>query len=264
MIRLKQSEFKKFKELIYDIAGIFMKPEKIVLVENRLAKRIRAFQLKNYGEYYNLVQADNKELEIMINLLTTNETSFFRENKHFDFLKQSVLPNTGTELKIWSAACSTGAEGYSLAMTADQFFEHKYCNWDILLSDINAQVVDTSMTGVYPIKLSKTIPLPFLKKYCLKGVGQNEGNFMINDYLKSKIKYMKVNLNQHLPTNIPLFDIIFLRNILIYFDNEKKKQIVENVISKLKPGGYLFIGHSETLNKITDSVSLVEPTVYRK
>lgn len=264
MIRLKTSEFKKFKELIYKIAGIHMKPEKIVLIENRLAKKVREFELKSYSEYYEMVLKDKDELQVMVNLLTTNETSFFRENKHFEFLKNRILPEIKSELKIWSAASSTGAEGYSIAMVVDDYFSNRYCKWEILLSDINEEVVKTSMTGIYPMKYTGNIPSKFLKKYCLKGVGKKEGCFLINDYLKSKLKYMTVNLNRQLPSNIGLFDVIFLRNILIYFDNDKKKQIVDNVVSRLKDGGYLFIGHSETLNKITDSVKMIVPTVYKK
>jgi chemotaxis protein methyltransferase CheR len=264
MVRLKKKEFENIKDLIYNIAGIYMKPEKIVLVENRLAKKIRKYNLSSYKEYYDIVTKDKKELQEMINHLTTNETSFFRESKHFELLRETILPKIGSTIKVWSAACSTGAEGYSIAMTIDDFFSKKHGKWDILLSDINEEVIEDARIGLYPLKYMHTIPNDYLSKYCLRGTGKYDHEFLIKDYLKSKLKFMKINLNNALPDNIEQMDIIFLRNILIYFDNEKKKHIVENVISKLKKGGYLFIGHSETLNKITDVVQVVEPTVYQK
>ncbi len=232
------------------------------LVENRLAKRIRFYELMSYKEYYEIAMKDAKELQVMVNLLTTNETSFFREMRHFDFLKEKILPNiTSSNFRVWSAACSNGAEGYSTAMILDEYFSKRFTPWEILLSDINEPVVEKARLGVYPMRFANNIPQKYLKKYCLKGVKTQEGSFLIKEQLKANLNYTNINLNKEL-NDIGKFDLIFLRNILIYFDNDKKKEIVETVASKLKKGGYLFIGHSETLNKITNILKLVQPTVY--
>ncbi len=265
MIKIKTAEFNKIKNTIYDIAGIQLKPEKISLVENRLAKRIRLFHLKSYNEYYEMAMNDAKELQVMVNLLTTNETSFFREMRHFDFLKEKILPQVNTSnFRVWSAACSNGAEGYSIAMVLDEYFSKQFTPWEILLSDINEPVVEKARLGVYPMRFADNIAQKYLKKYCLKGVNAQEGSFLIKEQLKTNMSYTNINLNTELSSDIGEFDVIFLRNILIYFDNDKKREIVENVVTRLKKGGYLFIGHSETLNKITDILKLVQPTVYIK
>lgn len=263
-VKLKDNEFRKFSSLMYDLAGINLSDKKKGLVENRLAKRIRYFDLKSYTEYFNMVLEDKLELQIMVNLLTTNETHFFRQRGHFEFLNEVIFPKANKNLSIWSAASSNGAEGYSIAMLLDNYTKKNVLSWNVLLSDINEDELSLARNGVYPFKYTKDIPKGFLKNYCLKGVDSESEKFIIKDKLKNNLSFMKINLNNILPTNIGLFDVIFLRNILIYFDNEKKKHIVENVLQKLKKGGYLFIGHSETLNNITTMVKSVQPTIYEK
>ncbi|MBN1969043.1 MAG: protein-glutamate O-methyltransferase CheR [Candidatus Delongbacteria bacterium] len=263
-IRIKDKEFVKISSFMRELIGINLKPEKKVLVENRLAKRIRFYELNSYSEYFDIVMSNKVELQEMINLLTTNETNFFRQINHYDFLEEEIVPKIGNEIKVWSAAASNGAEGYSIAMVLDEWSKVRNFNYKILLSDVNESELNTAMEGVYPIKYTKDIQQKYLKRYCLKGTGKYKDYFSITDELKDKMYFMKVNLNENLPGIIGECDLIFLRNILIYFDNEKKKQIVENVITRLKKGGYLFIGHSETLNKITTQVKPVKPTIYKK
>lgn len=263
-IKIRDTEFRKFSNLMYDLTGINLKPEKKVLVENRLAKRLRYYNLKSYSNYYDLVMENKSELQEMINLLTTNETHFFRQPKHYDFLENEILPNINGKISIWSAASSSGCEAYSAAMILEDYSRKKSFNWQILLSDINEAELNRARFGHYPLKLTKDIKKEFLKAYCLKGTGPEKDNFIIKDELKKNLKFMKINLNDSLPTALKLFDLVFLRNILIYFDNEKKKHLVENVLKKVKPGGYLFIGHSETLNNVTNQVKLIKPTIYQK
>jgi chemotaxis protein methyltransferase CheR len=200
----------------------------------------------------------------MINAVTTNETYFFREQKHFDFLKSVILPKVKYDVfRSWSAAGSNGAEAYSTAMVIDSTLS-TYQNWEVVTSDINSDILDFSQKGRYPMKFSKKIPIEFLKKYCLKGINEDDGFFKINDKLKRRIKYMHINLIDTILADIGMFDVIFLRNMIIYFDDKNKKIIVENVIRRLKKGGYLFMGHSESLYNITDKVKQIKPNIYQK
>ncbi|MBD3806621.1 MAG: protein-glutamate O-methyltransferase CheR [Sulfuricurvum sp.] len=263
-IKLTDKEFKLFKEYIHKISGIHMRAEKRVLVESRLAKRLRHFGCASYQEYYQLLQKDDHEKQMFIDIITTNETSFFREPHHFEFLKQIVLPACSSHVRIWSAACSIGAEAYSAAMVCDEILTPRRINFEIACSDINVDVIKTAQMGLYPEKFTSQISQKYLKKYCLRGKGSHAGHFIIGEELKSHLLFRRLNLLEPLPNDMGEFDVIFLRNMLIYFDGPEKKAIVENVSKRLKKGGYLLIGHSESLFNITDCVKQVKPTIYTK
>lgn len=263
--QLSDREFDKFRQLIYEWAGIHMSEAKKALVAGRLLKRLRYYKLASYGEYLNmLLNTENKlEKQIVIDLLTTNETYFFREPKHFEYLAQVIVPqrNVNEKFRVWSAASSSGEEIYTIAMVlADGI---KNGNFEIMGSDINEEVLEKARQGVYPMERTKDIPPEYLKKYCLKGVRSQEGKFLINKELRSKTKFMKINLNASLP-NIGSFDVVFLRNVMIYFNKETKKAIVERILTTIKPGGYLIVGHAESLHGVTDMVTSDGPTVYKK
>jgi chemotaxis protein methyltransferase CheR len=262
---ISPQEFARFQALIYKIAGIQMADSKKVLLIGRLTRRLKHYGLDSFGEYYNLVSAPGQEAELqnMVDLLTTNETYFFREPKHFDFLADELLAQhkPGTPFAIWSAACSSGEEPYTLSMViADKLGDGP---WQIVASDISTAVLARAKAGHYPLERSKGIPPEFLKRYCLKGVRAQEGTFLITPKLRDRIRFMQINLNKQLPDVGP-FDVIFLRNVMIYFDMETKRQVVANLIGKLKPGGYFIVGHSETLNGISDKLQAIRPTIYRK
>lgn len=263
MIKLTEKEFEKFRNLIHKVTGIHMRKEKSTLIESRLAKRLRHFGIKTYSEYYDRLQNDAFELQIFIDTITTNETSFFREPHHFEFLK-TVLSKRTSSLRIWSAACSIGAEAYSAAMVCDEVLGPKKIGWDILCSDINVDVIEQAKKGLYPNKFIPQISDRYLKQHCLKGFGTQEGNFLIEDHLKEHLSFKRLNLMEAVGKEVGEFDVIFLRNMLIYFNNPERKYIVENVVSRLKKGGYLLIGHSETLFNITNCVKQVKPTIYIK
>lgn len=263
-IHIKLKEFQKFQKLIYDEVGIELKENKMNLMQSRLQKRIRHLNFKNFMEYYTAVNSDKNELQEMINLMTTNETSFFRENKHFDFLKRKLFPSRREPLRIWSAASSIGVEAYTIAMIADEVLSPRHVRFDIFASDINIEVLDKARAGVYDMKFAEQIPKHYLKNYCFKGVKEMEGKFMISDELKAKVSFSQINLTHTVDRSIGEFDIIFLRNVLIYFDIPTKQKVVKNVLARLKKGGYFFIGHSESLFNITDEVVQVMPTVYQK
>lgn len=260
---LNDNEFALFKAMIYETAGINLSSAKKPLVSGRLAKRIKHHNLKSYGDYFRLIKSDvNGELQIAVDLLTTNETFFFREPKHFDFLRDKILPNSrGGQLRVWSAASSSGEEAYTLSM---MLAEHAPCNdWEIIGTDISTRVLERARSAQYPLADAEDIPRQYLTKYCLKGVGSQEGTFLIERQLRQRVSFIHANLQQDL-TKLGTFDVIFLRNVLIYFDVETKQRVVARVLSRLKPGGYLMVGHSESLNGITDELKVVVPSVYRK
>lgn len=262
---LKDGEFQQFQTWLYRIAGINLSPAKKALVAGRLGKRLKHHQLDSYGEYFQLIMGHGaaSELQVALDLLTTNETYFFREPKHFAFLREQVLPKVaaGKTLRLWSAACSSGEEPYSLAMTlADSLGNSP---WEILASDISSQVLAQARTGHYPLARARGIAQPLLVKYCLKGTGRQEGTFLIERSLRERLHFMQINLNQTLP-NIGEFEVIFLRNVMIYFDQPTKQQVLARLLPRLKSGGYFIVSHSESLNGISDALQLISPSIYRK
>jgi chemotaxis protein methyltransferase CheR len=262
---ITDAEFAQFQRLIYQIAGISLADSKKVLLVGRLGKRLKALNLATFGEYHRLVASGNdpEERQTMVDLLTTNETYFFREEAHFDYLRQVILPQhpPGQPFDIWSAASSTGEEIYTLCMVlADELGVN--ASWSILGSDISTQVLAVAQRGLYWLDRTRGLPQSYLKKYCLKGVRSQEGSFLIAPELRRHTRFMQINLNTTLP-EIGKFHCIFLRNVMIYFDNDTKRKVVARLVEKLRPGGYLIVGHSESLNGINETVRPVKPTIYR-
>jgi chemotaxis protein methyltransferase CheR len=264
-VALTNQEFKELKEFIYKKCGIHIVEDQRDLLEHKLSRRLKKFSLTSFSQYQNILQTDEEELQEMINAVTTNETYFFREIKHFNFLKDEIIPKLKYDLfRCWSAAGSIGAEAYSIAMHLDACMS-TWQNYEVVHSDINSDVSEDAKTGVYPMKFTKKIPKEYLKAYCMQGFDENEGLFMISEKIKRKMKFLLINLTAPLPSNeLGEFDVVFLRNMIIYFDDKNKKIIVENVIKRLKPGGYLFMGHSESLYNITDKVKQIKPSIYQK
>jgi chemotaxis protein methyltransferase CheR len=258
-------EFNRFQKLIYNIAGITMSPIKKPLVMGRLAKRLNYHGLCSYGEYFKLLNSGShpQELQMAVDLLTTNETYFFREPKHFDFLQRTILPShpRTKPFLVWSAACSSGQEPYSIAMLlANVLGENP---WEIVASDISIRILDKAHSGHYPLEQADHIPKEFLSKYCLIGIGSQQGTFIIDRKIRNRIKFSQINLNEPFPI-IEKLDLIFLRNVMLYFNTETKRKVIERIAEKLKPGGYIFIGHSENLNGIYDGFITIAPAIYRK
>ena len=263
---ISDQEFALFQRLIYKIAGISLSDSKKVLLVGRLQKRLRHYQLENFNQYYRLLSSDEHpgELQVMVDLLTTNETYFFREPKHFDFLRQHILRGWRGErpFRVWSAASSSGEEAYTIAMVLADTLASKA--WEIVGSDISTQVLDKARQGHYPMTRIDGIPRPFLSKFCRKGVRSQEDTFLINAELRARVNFLQVNLTQPVTADVGLFDVIFLRNVMIYFDNDTKRRVVSHLLPHLRPGGHFIIGHSETLNGIVTSLNQVSPTIYRK
>jgi chemotaxis protein methyltransferase CheR len=262
---INDAEFNKFRAFIYDHAGIRLNDEKKALVTSRLSKRLRFHGLSSFSEYYDVVikSSSGGERQTCVDLLTTNETYFFREPKHFEFLQDRLLPlwKGGRMFRIWSAASSSGEEAYSLAMLLDDKLSSS--NWEVFGSDISSRVLQRASQGHYLVDRIDGIPKSYLQKYCLKGVDEYDGTLLIDKSLREKVRFATVNLTKSF-NSVGQFDVIFLRNVMIYFDGETKKQIVDRIVDALRPGGLLFIGHSESITGMNSELSLVVPTIYQK
>jgi chemotaxis protein methyltransferase CheR len=232
---LNEHDFNIISHLMADISGIQMATHKRALVSGRLMKRLRILQLDSFSDYVALLKnpQQQEERRIAVDLLTTNETFFFREKPHFDLLLKLLKQHPRRPLRLWSTACSSGEEVYSLAMTLNEGLEQG-THWEIIGSDLCRQALDKAKQAIYPLQRTENLPTEWL------------------------------NLNIPLPPTLGCFDIIFLRNMLIYFDPKTKQQILERIIAQLKPGGLLFVGHSEGLHGINLPVTAYAPAVYRK
>lgn len=261
---LTRDDFQYITGVLHAYTGIRLVPGKEALVSSRLDRRIRALGLGNYTEYVHLLRDrhDEAELHQMINLLTTNETFFFRETQHFEYLRSQVLPNrvAGRPFRLWSAASSTGEEAYTAAMVLADALPAG--SWEIVGTDISTRVVQAARAALYPIAAAERIPKPFLRRFCLKGREEYEGLMTVSRELRSRVQFHRQNLIEDLRP-LGRFDVIMLRNVMIYFDLETKRSLVPRLQDMLTPGGHLIIGSSESLNAIPSRLRMVEPSIYR-
>lgn len=262
---MSDAEFAQFQRFIYQSAGISLGGAKKAMVAGRLASRLQACRVRSYGEYLRLLTGGGAPLELQtaVDLLTTNETYFFREPKHFEFLRD-VLKKGGPRsapFRVWSAAGSSGEEAYSIAMLLEDCLPGK--PWEVLASDISTRVLERARTGHYSLARTQHMPPGYLRRFCLNGRGAHQGTLLVQQALRNKVRFLQINLNEPLPA-VGQFDVIFLRNVLIYFDLDTKRQVVQRVVGTLKPGGCLFIGHTETLTDICDTLERVSPAIFVK
>ncbi|MGY2169746.1 CheR family methyltransferase [Pseudomonas gingeri] len=260
---LGDSEFRRLQTLMAEASGIVLAPNKRPLVAGRLMKRLRHYQLDNYTEYLQMLDqpAYLKERRLVVDLLTTNETYFFREHPHFDFLGTWLARQKGP-LKFWSAACSSGEEPYSMAMVIQEHLRGG--DWSILASDLSLSMLEKAAEGIYDMAQAKYFPQGWLQRHCLSGVGDMSGRFRVQAALRERVSLREINIVQPLPDGLGLFDVIFLRNVLIYFNNEEKQRIVQRLVNQLRPGGLLFIGHAESIHGFDLPVRLLNPSVYER
>jgi chemotaxis protein methyltransferase CheR len=265
MHTITDTEFSRFQRFIFDAAGITLSPAKKALVCGRLSKRLQAHRLESFGAYFELLSSGRVagEMQTAVDLLTTNETYFFREPRHFELLRTLALESAGRPqpFRVWSAASSSGEECYSIAMVLADCLGQ--AAWDVVGSDISTRVLQRARTGHYPLERTRHIPPAYLKRFCLRGQGEQEGTLLVERALRKRVQFAQVNLNAELP-RLGSFDVVFLRNVMIYFNGDTKRQVVARVLSLLKPGGHLFIGHSESLNDISTAVEQLAPSIYRK
>jgi chemotaxis protein methyltransferase CheR len=264
---ITDQEFALFQRLIKTLAGIHLSDAKKQLVFGRLRNRVRQVGLNNFESYYAYAVSKKhpEERQIIVDLLTTNETYFFREPRHFAVLRDEILParSMARPFRVWSAASSSGEEAYSLAMViADRLGMNPYPSWSVMGSDVSQKVLDQAQRGHYPMQRIDGIPERYLKTFCLKGVGAQEGTLLIDPSLRNRVEFSRINLNDPLP-DIGKFDVIFLRNMLIYFQNETKIEIVKRLLDVLQPGGWLIVGHSESVKDFDDRLIAHSPSISR-
>jgi chemotaxis protein methyltransferase CheR len=266
--------FRKFQRIVYDESGIWLGEHKQALLTGRLARRLRLLGLENFQEYFYLVTQPDQlhERALMIDCITTNQTHFFREPRHYDFLAQKIFPRWHRSaiagertkaLRVWSAACSTGEEPYSLAMLLLKHFPaDQGWNIEILATDICTRVLEKARLGVYPIEKAKEISAEFLRAYMLKGRGDQRGVMKVSPELRRIVRFARLNLHADTHPIFGCFDLIFCRNVLIYFDQNSKQKVIGGILRHLAPTGLLFVGHSEHLGSIVPYLNAVAPTVY--
>jgi chemotaxis protein methyltransferase CheR len=262
---ITDTELAQFRRFIFEAAGITMSEQKKALVEGRLGKRLTLHGLESFGQYFQMLISGQHpdEVQVAVDLLTTNETYFFRELKHFEFLRTQALAARSRvqPFRVWSAASSSGEEAYSIAMVLADCMETT--PWEVLGTDISTQVLKGAGRALFTMERARHVPPEYLRRFCLKGSGEHEGKLLIERNLRSHVMFRQVNLNSPLP-NLGKFDVVFLRNVMIYFSDDTKREVVARVISTLKPGGTFFVGHSESLNGISNAVESVAPSIYRK
>ena len=266
--------FCKFQKLIYEESGIWLGEHKQALLTGRLAKRLRLLGLESMQAYFQLVTHPDQQHEraVMIDCITTNQTHFFREPRHFDFLARQVFPCWQNEqataartqhLRVWSAGCSTGEEPYSLAMLLAKYFPAEQgWNVEVLATDICTRVLEKARGGIYSIEKAKEIPPEFLRNYMLKGRGEQKGMMKVNPDLHRFVRFARVNLHADRYPILGSFDLIFCRNVLIYFDQKSKQKVLAGILRHLSPTGFLVLGHSEHLGNFPPNLKTVAPTIY--
>jgi len=265
------SDFSYLRKLVSSHTGISLSEQKRNLVYGRLSKRMRAHGLSRFSDYCRLLKDNpDAELEHFTNAITTNLTSFFRERHHFDFISDELIHilqqryHTERRLRIWSAGCSTGEEAYSLAITLREAIpDIDRHDIRILATDLDSNVVKTAARGIYPAASIEGLDSQFIRRWFLRGKGELEGQVRAVPELRRLIRFRQLNLMHDWPMH-GLFDAIFCRNVVIYFDTPTRQVLFERFANIMQPGGHLFIGHSETLRSISSRFQLIEKTIYRR
>lgn len=269
---LSAREFALIRELVQRHAGISLSDQKRELVQARLGKILQEEGLASFQDYYRRVIHDRSGAELirLLDAISTNQTAFWREPAHFEFLLRELLPawrregRTKEGLRFWSAGCSTGEEPYTLAMVLWEALpeaEARKCT--VLAADLNTQVLATAQRGIYALSRLTPLPPEWRRRYFLKGVGRWEGYVQVKPRLREMVRFFRHNLTDPLPFTGGV-DVIFCRNVMIYFDKETQAEVIRKFYEGLTPGGYLFIGHSESLCNLSHRFAYIRPTIYRK
>jgi chemotaxis protein methyltransferase CheR len=273
--KISNHDFLRLSQFIHQHYGIHLPPAKKFLIESRLGRRIKLCAMPTFGEYCDYLfteQGMKNELHYMIDAVTTNVTAFFREPHHFEYLTREVLPRLvqshpagKKKIRIWSAACATGEEPYTLAMVLNEFARGGSCpDYSILATDISSQALGIAQTAIY--NEDKIAPIPYLlrKKYLLKSKDSGKKMVRITPELRNRVTFFRYNLMARQFPVPEMQDVIFCRNVLIYFDGPTQKRLISHLSERLAPGGYLFLGHAESINTLNGPVGYVAPTIYRK
>lgn len=261
-------------DMVYEHSRIRLGADKQALVTGRLAKRLRALKLDSFEDYCKFLQsaAGEEELGPLVDLISTNHTHFFREVQHMDFLRDQILPvlmprvvKSRETFRIWSAACSSGEEPYTLAIVLAEYArQHGSFAWQIEASDISSRILERAQNAIYGEERVKMPQPEWLPRYFQKGSGQHEGFFRVKDELRRAVKFHRLNLLQPGYPVAPNQHVIFCRNVMIYFDTATQQELVTKLIGQLAPGGHLIVGHSESLLGVKHPLKTIKPGIYRK
>ena len=272
---LSDKEFKKFAVFIYDLCGVKMPPVKKTMLASRLHKRIRRLKLASFSDYYDFVTSDEgqrDELPYMVDVVTTHKTDFFREAKHFDLMQSTILPELVSRprhsslkvINVWSAGCSSGEEVYTLAMVLDDFTsKYSWLDYRVLGTDISREVLQTGAAGIYSDEKVEPVPSRYRYKYLMRGKGDMKGCHKVVPELRNKVEFQVLNFMDPSFKIETKMDIIFCRNVIIYFDRKTQEKLFQKIRNHFKPNGYLFTGHSESLEGIVDKMEKIDSAVYR-
>jgi len=272
-LSLNDEEFSLFQQLIYREAGIHLSTLKKALLISRLGRRVRQLGARSFAAYYRMCVEDRAgELVKMLDAICTNETHFFREPRQFDYLQNAIVPTLRADaaagrraksVRVWSAACSTGEEPYSIAMLLGAAFaDDPEWRIEVVATDLSTRVLEHAREGLWPIERAANIPQPLLKAWMMRGRRTQEGWMKAKPELRSMIQFARLNLNDDVYPVTGPFDLIFCRNVLIYFDDASKTRVIERLLARLAPDGHILLGHSESLSRWTDRVRSVGPTIY--
>jgi chemotaxis protein methyltransferase CheR len=267
---MTEAEYHKLSQLIYKVSGISLRDSKQALLTSRLAGIFAQSGWKNFTEYYNALISDKSGMgvAVLVDKITTNHTYFMREPAHFAFFRDTVLPYLkktvlDRDMRVWCAACSTGEESYTLAMILDEFLGVEKSRWDsrVLATDLSEKVLVDAARGVYSRERVEPLPVLWKQRYFRP---LPDGNFEIGDHLKKEVIYRRFNLIEPIYPFRKKFHVIFCRNVMIYFDSDTRNTIINKLYDMTEPGGYLFIGHSEAIDRSKSNYKYVLPAVYRK
>ena len=271
--KLTDSQFERLSKFIHTEYGIKMPPAKKIMLQSRLQKRLRELRIDSFKDYVEYVFSKNGHTEIihMMDVVSTNKTDFFREPTHFDFLQQIVLPDfvnnprSNKNIKIWSAGSSSGEEAYTIAIVLSEFLKN-YPGFDFSIfgSDISTRILQTASDGIYSESRVTMMPYELKRKYLLKSKDNVKKLVRISEKLRSKVKFSRINFMDATYPVSETFDIIFCRNVLIYFDRETQESVINKLCKHLKPQGYFFLGHSESITGISVPLDHIKPTIFRK
>jgi len=276
IVRISDELFSRLGGLVTETYGIKMSPDKKIMFEARLQRRLLELQIDSFDDYakrFSKEQLEQDELRVIADFISTNKTEFFRENDHFDFLKNTVLSaiiggdiDGRRMVNIWSAGCSSGQEPYSIAISVEEFMRSSKVNlnYSILATDISDRVLKVAKNAVYPLSQVSGIPIEIKKRYMLKSKNSDEEKIRIIGTIREKVRIARLNLMELFDFSPEKFDVVFLRNTLIYFSPEVQLNVLKGVVDNIRVGGYLFIGHSESLINLDLPISQVAPSVYKK
>jgi chemotaxis protein methyltransferase CheR len=272
--KMTNEEFRKLSQFITEHAGIKLPDVKKVMLQSRLQKRLRYLNMSSFKEYVEYVFSEEgiqNELIHMLDVVSTNKTDFFREPVHFEFLEKTLLPEYVSQfplnrpVKVWSAGCSSGEEVYTIAMTISEFKkDHPGLDYSLLGTDISTDILKKAINAIYKEEKVDKVPIDLKKKYLLKSKDRSRKLVRIVPELRKKAQYKRMNLMDNNYDLSDTFDVIFCRNVLIYFNRDVQEQVINKLTRKLRTGGYFFIGHSESIMAMDVPLQQIKPTIFKR